>query len=108
MARNGWFGRRAAAALRAIREPPEQATVVFAHSYSAREVFSVREVARLDDGARPNRSGAGAFPHRAAALGEAHPEYGGAPEAPPPVYFDAWRDECRLADWIVVNSDWSA
>ena len=34
-------------------------------------------------------------------------EYGGVPDAPPAEYFDAWRDECELADWIVVNSEWS-
>ena len=24
-----------------------------------------------------------------------------------PSYFEKWRHECELADWIVVNSDWS-
>jgi glycosyltransferase involved in cell wall biosynthesis len=35
------------------------------------------------------------------------PEFGPPPEPPPASYFDKWRHECELADWIVVNSDWS-
>lgn len=106
MARNGWFGRRAAAALRGTRELLEQATVVFAHSYSAREVFTYAKsrgwttvLGQIDPGPEHFRI--------VQQLSEEHPEYGGAPEAPPPVYFEGWREECRLADWIVVNSDWS-
>jgi glycosyltransferase involved in cell wall biosynthesis len=35
------------------------------------------------------------------------PQYGPAPEPPPARYVEAWQLECRQADWIVVNSEWS-
>ena len=106
MARNDWFGRRAAAALRRIREPKGLDTVVFAHSYSAREVFTYAKsrgwatvLGQIDPGPEHFRM--------VQQLSKEHAEYGSAPPAPPPAYFEAWRDECRLADWIVVNSEWS-
>jgi glycosyltransferase involved in cell wall biosynthesis len=38
---------------------------------------------------------------------EQFPEYGPPPAAPPPAYLERWREECDLADRIVVNSEWS-
>jgi glycosyltransferase involved in cell wall biosynthesis len=35
------------------------------------------------------------------------PEYGPAPAPPPASYLEAWRQECAIADHIVVNSQWS-
>jgi glycosyltransferase involved in cell wall biosynthesis len=35
------------------------------------------------------------------------PEYGPSPPAPPAGYLEAWREECAIADHIVVNSEWS-
>ena len=35
------------------------------------------------------------------------PEYGGAPAMPPAAYFASWREECAMADRIVVNSEWA-
>jgi glycosyltransferase involved in cell wall biosynthesis len=35
------------------------------------------------------------------------PEYGPPPAQPPAEYFESWREECRLADRIIVNSEWS-
>ena len=40
MKRNRWFGRRAAAALQRLPNARAARTVVFAHSYSARDVFT--------------------------------------------------------------------
>jgi len=104
--RNRWFGRRAVAALRRVPEEPGMRHVVFAHSYSAREVFAYAKsrgwrtvLGQIDPGAEHFRI--------VAEASEARSEYGGVPEAPPPAYFKAWREECGLADRIVVNSEWS-
>lgn len=106
MHRNRWFGRRAAAALAHVIAAPGHGTIVFAHSYSAREVFAFAKsrgwttiLGQIDPGEEHFRAVARASAER--------PEYGPSPEPPPPSYFAAWRDECRLADRIVVNSEWS-
>jgi glycosyltransferase involved in cell wall biosynthesis len=106
IARNAWFGRRAAAALSDISMARDRATVVFAHSYAARDVFAYAKsrgwttvLGQIDPGPEHCRI--------AEQVADQHPEYGSVPELPPPAYFEAWREECRLADWIVVNSEWS-
>jgi glycosyltransferase involved in cell wall biosynthesis len=103
--RNRWFGARAAAAL-AGRCDNELPVSVFAHSYSALEIFKVAKargfatvLGQIDPG--PEH-------FLIAALAAARwPDYGPPPSPPPASYIDAWREECRLADWIVVNSSWS-
>ncbi len=106
MRRNAWFGRRAVHALGGLHDAAAAGTVVFAHSYSAREVFRFAKtrgwatvLGQIDPGEEHFRIARG--------LGERRPEYGGIPDAPPPAYFEAWREECALADWIVVNSPWA-
>ena len=106
MKRNRWFGRRAAGALQRMRDSRATRTVVFAHSYSARDVFTharsrgwTTVLGQIDPGADHFRIVGQAAADRR--------EFGGPPAAPPAEYFEAWRDECRLADWIVVNSEWS-
>jgi glycosyltransferase involved in cell wall biosynthesis len=104
--RNRWFGQRAVAALRRLPESPGTPTVAFAHSYSARDIFTYARargwttvLGQIDPGPEHFRL--------VQEASEDRQEYGGAAEPPPAEYFDGWRDECRLADWIVVNSEWS-
>ena len=104
LARNQWFQQRAAQALHALTTPP--ATTVFAHSYAALEIFKAARLrnyrcvlAQIDPGERH-------FALVAESAKQA-PEYGPAPEAPPASYLEAWRQECAIADHIVVNSEWS-
>lgn len=106
MARNRWFGRRAVAALERVRAVPGPRTVVFAHSYSAREIFTHAKargwttvLGQIDPGEEHFRV--------AQRLSEGLAEYGGAPVMPPAAYFDSWREECAMADRIVVNSEWA-
>ena len=106
MKRNGWFGRRAATTLRAMPGSDRTRTVVFAHSYSALEVFEAAKsrgfttvLGQIDPGPEHFR-----IAQRAA---DERPQYGPAPEPPPARYLEAWHTECRRADWIVVNSEWS-
>lgn len=106
MQRNRWFGHRAASALGRLRAADGPRTVVFAHSYSAREVFAYAKsrgwttvLGQID----PGEEHFGIVQR----LSDERPEYGGAPATPPAAYFESWREECALADWIVVNSNWS-
>ena len=104
IARNEWFQKRAAAELSAL--PAASPAAVFAHSYSAAEIFRQAKsrqwmtvLGQIDPGPRHY--------HLEAQLSTARPEYGPAPESPPPRYFDNWRRECDAADRIVVNSEWA-
>jgi len=104
-ARNRWFGRRAANALRAIPRANGR-TVVFAHSYSAREVLAEAKaqgwtsvLGQIDPGAEHFRI----VEQRA----REWPEYGSEPPVPAAAYFESWRAECELATWIIVNSEWA-
>lgn len=101
--RNRWFQRRAAAAVARAAQPPG---VVFAHSYAALEVFraakrrnSITVLGQIDPGPEYFRL--------ARRLAEQRRDYGAAPPEPPRRYFDDWREECALADHVVVNSEWS-
>ena len=104
MARNLWFQRRAARTMYSM--PAAQATIVFAHSYAALEIFRAARqrnyrcvLAQIDPGE-------GHFALVAESARQA-PEYGSPPPAPPASYLEAWRQECAIADHIVVNSQWS-
>lgn len=100
--RNRWFQTRAAAALGSAPGRP----IVFAHSYAALEIFRAAKergwrcvLGQIDPGER----------HFAIVQETARqaPEYGPPPQPPPPSYLQDWHEECRIADHIVVNSEWS-
>ena len=104
IARNDWFQACAVEKLRAETEPAQ--AIVFAHSYAAAEIFRAARqrgwttvLGQIDPG--PEHYG---LQQRLAAR---RPEFGVPPPVPPQRYFEGWRDECDLADWIVVNSSWS-
>jgi glycosyltransferase involved in cell wall biosynthesis len=106
MARNEWFMREAAAVVRSLPVPANRPMALFAHSYSAREVLRaakargwVTVLGQIDAGEE----------HFAIArrLAEQWPQYGPVPPVPPNSYFESWREECALADHVVVNSDWT-
>jgi glycosyltransferase involved in cell wall biosynthesis len=104
MARNAWF--QSEAALMLPEMPAGQRTMVFAHSYSAEGIFVearrrgwTRVLGQIDPGPEHILT--------QERLAADRPEFGPPPAAPPAEYFDRWRHECELADWIVVNSDWS-
>lgn len=100
--RNQWFQRQSVRVLSSLRGDH----VVFAHSYSARSIFKLAKsrgwttvLGQIDPGSE----------HFAIArrLAEDSPRFGPVPLEPPPRYFHEWRDECAMADRIVVNSEWS-
>ena len=104
IARNEWFQSEAASMLPA--RPAGRSTMLFAHSYAAEAILAEAKrrgwatvLGQIDPGPEHILT--------QQRLAAARPQFGPPPQAPPAAYFDAWRRECELADWIVVNSDWS-
>ena len=101
--RNEWFQKHAVAHLEATANANH---TVFAYSYAAKEIFRLARargwrtvLGQIDPGPAEER-----IVNRLekdAAIKHTHWEP--APQA----YWDNWRDECSLADQILVNSDWS-
>ena len=100
--RNKWFQERAVAYLKATANGNR---TIFAYSYAAKDIFDFARsrgwrtvLGQIDPGPAEERIVAGL--HKNSAIPHAHWEP--APEG----YWDNWRDECSLADQIVVNSAW--
>jgi glycosyltransferase involved in cell wall biosynthesis len=102
IARNEWFQRMAVARLSRI----EGSCTVMAYSYAAREIFRLaRErgwrtvLGQIDPGPLEERIVSKLYDENSALVrGD---------DRPPPQYWADWREECALADRIVVNSPWS-
>lgn len=96
--RNQWFQKQAVDQL--ARNHNGQHTL-FAYSYAAKEIFEFARargwrtvLGQIDPGPVEERIVAGL---------QQNTDW----EPAPRVYWDNWRDECSLADQIVVNSNWS-
>lgn len=105
-ARNDWFQRRAASALQLATTAGSDSNVFFSYSYAARIPFEVARRAglttvlgQIDPGPQEERL--------VARLHAASPHIGGEWQPAPAQYWQQWRQECDLADRIVVNSEWS-
>ncbi|MDB4537630.1 glycosyltransferase family 4 protein [Akkermansiaceae bacterium] len=107
MARNHLFQREGLRLLEKSGAWDGEAKTVFSYSYAALEIF--REAKRrgwttvlgqIDPGPRENEL--------VEDLRKEHPEWIESKGATPPEeYWDNWREECALADRIIVNSEWS-
>ena len=103
--RNEWFQREAVAQLlKGQNGSANGHHRVFAYSYAAEEIFKFARangwttvLGQIDPGP--------ADEHIIARLNENNPD--GDCEPAPQEYWDRWRNECALADQIVVNSKWS-
>jgi glycosyltransferase involved in cell wall biosynthesis len=80
--------------------------VVFSYSYTALAPFRVAKargwrtvLGQIDPGPPEERI--------VAELRSRYPQYAGAWQPAPAEYWAAWREECSLADVVMVNSDWS-
>lgn len=98
--RNQWFQQRALEKLQ--KQPANGPRTVFAYSYAAEGIFKfARErgwrtvLGQIDLGPTDERIVAG--------LNKRNGEW----EPAPSEYWDRWRNECALADRIVVNSVWT-
>jgi glycosyltransferase involved in cell wall biosynthesis len=105
IARNDWFQKIAVAKLSQIK-PIGESPVIMAYSYAALEIFKLARargwrtvLGQIDPG----------FPEErlVAKLYEENAAYRTQFEKPPSRYWSNWRQECELADRIVVNSRWS-
>jgi glycosyltransferase involved in cell wall biosynthesis len=106
MRRNAWFQRHAKPALQRQFARETTAPTVFSYSYAASELFSVAQ----QQGGRTVLGQIDAGPHEEALVAEEHaryPELSQGTVRAPAAYWASWREECRMADTIVVNSSWS-
>jgi glycosyltransferase involved in cell wall biosynthesis len=101
--RNQWFQRHAVTYLKATANGNH---TVFAYSYAAKEIFEFARargwrtvLGQIDPGPVEERIVASLQKNSAIP----HTHWEPAPQA----YWANWRDECSLADQIVVNSEWS-
>jgi glycosyltransferase involved in cell wall biosynthesis len=110
LARNDLFQRQAVRFLKNFQPPRAgmaEPLTLFSYSYAALDLF--REAKRR--GWRTVLGQIDPGPGEDALVRELrsrNPEWAGAAEASPPAaYWADWREECELADRIVVNSPWS-
>jgi glycosyltransferase involved in cell wall biosynthesis len=105
--RNEWFQTAAAERIQHLaRHHDGSPAVCFAYSYGAARVFGAARaqgwttvLGQIDPGPVEERLVAELHQrHR-----DLEPDWRPAPKA----YWDGWREECRLADRIIVNSTWS-
>jgi glycosyltransferase involved in cell wall biosynthesis len=108
IARNNWFQTKVADWLRRRRQSflTDGDIILFSYSYAARDIFRLAKqqgwktvLGQIDPG--PVEEGI------VQAEQDAHPEFGSDWRPAPPKYWQNWREECELADIIIVNSEWS-
>jgi glycosyltransferase involved in cell wall biosynthesis len=107
VARNDWFQQNALSMLSAGQSTTSgDRTVVFAYSYAALDILRFARsqgwpsvLGQIDPGPVEESIVARLWQDGFPQCGEWQP--------PPPSYWERWREECTLADRIVVNSDWS-
>lgn len=112
IARNEWFQGKAVAWLMRNAEKLEakdstgERPIVFAYSYAARDIF--RFASKQGWRTVLGQIDPGPFEEEIVATEAARvPELRGCWERAPQSYWELWREECALADNIVVNSEWS-
>lgn len=105
IARNGWFQKMAVTRLSRMEHANSSRTIM-AYSYAALEIFKLARVrgwrtvlGQIDPGPLEDRLVAKLYDENSVQRGRF--------ERPPAPYWSSWREECALADRIVVNSLWS-
>jgi glycosyltransferase involved in cell wall biosynthesis len=106
VARNRWFQRKVVSSLRSQLSTINYQPVLLSYSYTALEPFRYAKargwktlLIQIDPG-----------PEEEAIVAEEAarvPELGAGWQPAPPEYWAFWREECKLADQIVANSEWS-
>jgi glycosyltransferase involved in cell wall biosynthesis len=107
IARNRWFQRKVVNALTSdIGRQTSDSPILLSYSYAALEPFQYAKargwktvLAQIDPGPEEERI--------VAKEAARFPELASDWEPAPPEYWSYWREECELADRIVVNSEWS-
>lgn len=103
--RNNWLQQRAVSCLRSL-QPSGGKRAIFSYSYAAHGLFRYAKsvgwqtvLGQIDPGPEEERL--------VTALHADSPRMGGRWSSAPYEYWKRWKEECDLADAIVVNSDWS-
>jgi len=107
LARNRWFQRKVVNALTSdIGPQTSDSPILLSYSYTALEPFRYAKsrgwktlLVQIDPGPEEERIVAEETAREPELAAEWHPA--------PPEYWAFWREECNLADRIVVNSEWS-
>ena len=106
VARNHWFQRKVAGALNSQLSSLNYRPILLSYSYAALEPFRFAKsrgwktlLLQIDPGPEEERIVAG----EAARVPELASDWQRAPAE----YWASWRQECELADRIIVNSEWS-
>jgi len=104
IARNEWFQKMAVTKLQRVEV--RQPHTLFVYSYAARDILRFARsrgwctvLGQIDAGPPEERI--------VARLYRDDPIQRGSWEPTPPGYWESWREECALADRVVVNSAWS-
>jgi glycosyltransferase involved in cell wall biosynthesis len=110
LARNRWFQRRGVKLLTSIAPQLEKSggqVTLFAYSYAALELFRFAKqrgwrtvLGQIDGGWRDEEI--------VEAEQRLHPEMEPSWQPAPQAYWRSWKNECTLADRIIVNSEWSS
>jgi glycosyltransferase involved in cell wall biosynthesis len=106
VARNRWFQRKVVSFLRSQLSTLNYQPVLLSYSYAALEPFRFAKahgwktlLVQIDPGPEEEKIVA----EEVARV----PELAGNWQRAPAEYWDSWREECKLADRIIVNSEWS-
>jgi len=106
LARNRWFQRKVVSFLHSQPSTLNSQLVLCSYSYTALELFRYAKaygwktvLVQIDPGPEEERI----IVAEAARV----PELAGPWQPAPPEYWASWREECKVADRIVVNSEWS-
>lgn len=105
IARNQWFQKRAVRSLKRIAAQSEK-RILFTYSYAALDLLRFAKQAgwttvlgQMDPGAIEEKLVIQEY--------EKYPELSSNWQKIPPSYWQNWQEECKLADHIIVNSNWS-
>ncbi len=106
MARNHWFQNKVLSVLRSRRSTIAPETILLSYSYTALRPIRYAKsqgwktvLVQIDPGPEEERI----VKDEVARV----PEFAGSWQPAPVEYWASWREECDLADAIVVNSEWS-
>ena len=106
IARNQWFQHQAIKKLTELAPQFNTPPILFSYSYAALDIFRFAKkqgwktvLGQIDPGILEERIVSQEY--------EKHPQYRSKWEAAPSIYWQNWQEECKIADAIIVNSDWS-
>jgi hypothetical protein len=109
MSRNEWFQERVVGLMQSRawpKPPPGRQQILMAYSYAARRPFKKA----IEFGCKTVLYQIDAGPVEEEIVAEKHARHAGLHPSwsrAPKIYWQRWREECELADHIVVNSPWS-